>query len=165
VSARPILQYLGAVRRLAVVLATALACAHSPAPPPGPRPLTGQIQLQRGEASVNLDLRYELKPGRELEISANLRGVGPGSVGPVQVELRPTGLVLDGEATWTGEAASGQTASHTWRLRPEADGVARVEVRQGVAGQALDTATTAGFRVSADAIRLCGTADCAGEAP
>ena len=151
--------------RLALLLAAALACAHSPTPPPGPRPLSGQIQLQRGEASANLDLRYQVKPGRELEISVALRGVGTGSVGPVEVALNPTGPVLEGPATWTGEAGSGQTAEHTWRLRPAAEGVAQIEVRHGFAGQALDLATTAGFRVGADAIRLCGTADCAGEDP
>ena len=152
------------MRRSVLVLVFALACAHSPAPPPGPRPLTGSIQLQRGESGVHLDLRYEAK-GRELEISATLRGFGPGSAGPVQVELRPTGLVIDGDPAWSGEAASGQSAAHTWRLRPEADGAARLEVLQGLAGQALDTATVVGFRVGPDAIRLCGTADCAGEGP
>lgn len=152
------------MHRLAVVLAAALACAHSPAPPAGPRPLTGTIQLQRNDASAGLELRYQAN-GRELEILATLRGAGTGSVGPVRVELRPVGLVVDGEATWTGEAATGQEATHTWRLRPEADGVARVEIGYEAADGALEGGATAGFRVTSDAIRLCGTADCAGEDP
>jgi hypothetical protein len=155
-------------RVAAVVLLFALACAHSPAAPPGPRPLTGAVQIQRAEASLDLALRYEIRgegAGRQLEISAELRGAGSGSVGAVTVELRPDGFGLEGPAAWTGEAAAGQSASNTWRLRPSGEGIARVEVRHGLAGTELDTTTTAAFRVGADAIRLCATADCAGEQP
>lgn len=150
-------------RVAAVVLVSALACAHSPAPPPGPRPLTGTVQIQRSDATVDLALRYQVRDGRQLEISAELRGGGSGSVGGVTVELRPDGFSLDGPAAWTGEAAAGQSASNTWRLRAAAEGIARVEVRHGLAGAALDTTTTAAFRVRADTLRLCATADCAGE--
>lgn len=149
--------------RLALVLAAALACAHSPAPPPGPRPLTGALQLVRNDATVDLELGYQVV-GRELEILAVLRGSGSGSVGPVTVVLRPTGLDLEGgAATWTAEAATGQQANHSWRLRPAADGVARVEIGYTAADGALEGGATAGFIVTRDAIRLCGTADCAGE--
>lgn len=151
------------VRRLALAALLVLACAHSPAPPPGPRQLTGTAQIQRGEATVELTFRYEVHPGRRLEISAELRGGGSGSVGAVAVELRADGLVLADPPTWTAEAAAGQTASNTWRLDPEAEGLARIEVRHGVAGSELDSSTTATFRIGADAIRLCATADCAAE--
>lgn len=153
------------VRLVALLALLVLGCAHSPAPPAGPRALAGSSQIQRGEATVELTLRYEVRDDRRLEISAELRGGGSGSVGAVAVELRPEGLVLDGAATWTAEAAAGQTASNTWRLQPAAEGVARVEVRHGLAGAELDGTTTAAFRVGADTIRLCATADCAGEAP
>jgi hypothetical protein len=152
------------MHRLAVVLAAVLACAHSPEPPPGPRPLTGKFQIQRNDAGAVLETRYQAA-GRELEVLAVLRGSGTGSVGPVRVELKPTGLVLEGDPVWTGEAAGGQEATHTWRLRPEADGVARVEIVYSAAEGALEGGATAGFRVTSDAIRLCGTADCAGEDP
>lgn len=152
-----------AVPRLcALALASALACAHSPAPPPGPRPLTGTVQFSRGDATADLALRYELSGARELEISAELRGGGGGSVGAVEVELRPDNFALSGPASWTGDAAADERASNTWRLRPTGEGIARVEIRHGLAGTEPDTIVTA-FRVTPDAIRLCATADCAGE--
>ncbi|MBZ5715978.1 hypothetical protein [Nannocystis pusilla] len=152
-------------RLVALPLLLVLGCAHSPAPPPGPRTLAGRAQIQRAEATVDLTLRYELREGRTLEISAELHGGGSGSVGAVAVELRPDGFELAGPASWTAEVAAGETASNTWPLRPAQEGIARVEVRHGLAGGELDGSTTAAFRVSADAIRLCATADCAAEAP
>lgn len=152
------------VRRLALAALLAFACAHSPAAPPGPRQLAGAAHMQRGEATVELTLRYEVHPERRLEISAELRGGGSGSVGAVTVELHPDGLALDDPPTWTAEAAAGQTASNTWRLHAEAEGVARLEIRHGLAGGELDGSTSAAFRIGADAIRLCATADCAAEA-
>lgn len=149
-------------RLCALALASLLACAHSPAPPPGPRPLTGAVQFSRGDATADLALRYELLGGRELEISAELRGGGSGSVGAVEIELRPDNFALSGPASWTGDAAAGERASNTWRLRATADGIARVEIRHGLAGTEPDS-TVATFRVTPDAVRLCATADCAGE--
>ena len=155
------------MHRLAAVLVLALACAHSPAPPPGPRPLGGSAAIQRGDADVSLALRYQLPEPKLLEISAELRGGGSGSVGAVTVELHPDGLDLEGDAAWTAEAAAGQSVSHSWRLRPSRDGVVKLEVRHGLPdkGAALDTTTIAAFRVGSDAIRLCATADCADVEP
>lgn len=150
------------MHRLALALAAALACAHSPPAPSGPRPLTGTIQVQRNDASAGLDLRYQAV-GRELEIQAVVRGSGTGSVGPVTVVVEPTGLVLEGDATWTAEVAAGQEATHRWRLRPAADGVVGVKIAYEAADGALEGSATPGFIVTSDAIRLCGTADCAGE--
>lgn len=152
------------MHRLAALLAAVLACAHSPEPPPGPRPLTGSFRIERNDAGAVLETRYQAA-GRDLEVLAVLRGAGTGTVGPVQVTLKPTGLVLEGDPVWTGEAAAGQEATHTWRLRPESGGVVRVEIVYTAADGALEGGATAGFRVTSDAIRLCGTADCAGEEP
>lgn len=153
------------VRLVALLVLLVLGCAHSPPPPSGPRVLAGSAQIQRAEATVELTLRYEVREGSALEISAEWRGAGSGSVGAVAVELRPDGFELAGPAAWTAEVAAGETASNTWKLRPTTEGIARVEVRHGLAGSDLDGITTAAFRVGADAIRLCATADCAGEAP
>lgn len=127
--------------------------------------LAGSAQIQRAEATVELTLRYQVREGSALEISGELRGGGSGSVGAVAVELRPEGFELADPPIWTAEVAAGEAASHTWKLRPLAEGIARIEVRHGLAGGDLDGSTTAAFRVDADAIRLCATADCAGEAP
>jgi hypothetical protein len=153
------------VRLAALVALLVLGCAHSPPPPAGPRVLAGSAQIQRAEASVELTLRYEVREGSALEISAELRGGGSGSVGAVAVELRPDGFELASPATWTAEVAAGEAANNTWKLRPTGEGIARVEVRHGLAGSDLDGSTTAAFRVGPDAIRLCATADCAGDEP
>lgn len=156
----PRLRYPPLVPR-ALALALLLACAHSPPAPAGPRPLAGQISIQRGDAAVSLDLRYQVVgvSGRELEISAELRASGAGGVGPVLVELAATGLTLGGPAEFTADLSAGQSATHTWRLQPAQDGVARVELRHGLAAGPRD-ASAFSFRVDPDKIQLCATAEC-----
>lgn len=150
-------------RLAALPLLLALACAHSPEPPPGPRPLTGRAQLYHGDASAALELRYQVTAARELEIVADLLGAGAGSVGTVEVELAAEGFTVAGEPVWTAEVPAGGRVGHTWTLAPTGEGLAKVRVSHGLAGQPRSEAASATFRVEADAIRLCATADCPAE--
>jgi hypothetical protein len=134
-----------------VLSALLLACASSP-PPPSERPLAGTSSVQRNAATLELRSYYSVKPDRSVELLVDLTPGGTGSVGPVDLALTTDGFLIDGPATWQGEAAAPKTRV-TFVLRPQGDGGkwARV-IFKSAAGESSSFST---FLVTPDEIRLC----------
>ena len=147
------------MRRLALALALTLACAHSPPPPPGPQPLAGDGALMKDRASVAIRLRHEVLADRVVALHIDLSASGEGSVGPITWTATADGFLLEGASAWNGELATGQQTTQVLRLRPTAEGVARVTITYGTADVPDAGAITVPFLVSADAIRPCTAAD------
>ena len=143
--------------RLACLLAAllTLGCAHSPAPPPGPRPLGGDANLMRGDATLAVRLRYEVASARSIVLLIELAGSGSGSVGAVEVELAPDGFALDGPATWTGEVAAGRREDLRFPLTLTAGKLGRVTVTQGIVGAPANDPVVLRFVIEDDEIRAC----------
>lgn len=157
------------MRLVAVLMLLTLGCAHSPAPPPGPRPLGGDANLMRGDATLAARLRYEPTDARSLVLLVDLEGKGTGSVGPIAVGVAPDGFEIDGPSTWTGEVAAGARQELRFPLRLIADKFASVTVTFGMVGAEAVTLHEARFLREDDEIRACQASEEAcrgpGEAP
>ena len=150
------------MRRVAP-LALALACAHSPPAPPGPQPLAGAGELRVGDGAVTFRLAHEPLPDRVLALHVELRATGH-LVGVVTWSLALDGFDAAGSTAWSGELPPAGHLREVVRLRPRGDGVARVTLTYGLAGQPDLGAITVPFLVTADAVRPCQPADqCAAE--
>lgn len=157
------------MRLVAVLMLLTLGCAHSPAPPPGPRPLGGDANLMRGDATLAARLRYEPTGARSIVLLVDLEARGAGSVGVVEVEVAPGGFAVDGPAKWTGEVAAGARQEVRFPLRLVANKVARVTVTFGMVGAEAVKLHEARFLREDDEIRACQVSEEAcrepGEAP
>ena len=143
------------MRLAAILMLVLLGCAHSPAPPPGPRPLGGGGTLIRGDATLAVGLRYEPTGARSLVLLVELAAKGTGSVGPVTVGVMPSGLEVDGPATWTGEVTAGARQELRFPLRLVAAKVARVTVTFGLVGASAVQVHEARFLSEDEQLRAC----------
>ena len=148
--------------RLPCLLAAllALSCAHSPTPPPGPRPLGHDVNLSRGEATLGLRFRYEVAADRSLALLVELQSGGSGSVGAVELGVKPEGFVVEGAASWQGELAPGGRHEQRFVLRPTTAGVATVTIDHAIVGVLKGDPVVLRFRVDGDDVRPCAASDC-----
>lgn len=142
--------------RLAPVLALvlAVACAHSPTPLPGPRPLGNDATLARGEATLSLRYRYDLKADGAVELLIDLAGAGTGTVGTVELAVTAIGFDIAGSPTWSGPVEAGTATTQRVLLRPTAD-FGEVTVKHGIAGAAAGEPAVFRFMRTDDQIRPC----------
>lgn len=148
--------------RLPVLLAVLLAasCAHSPPPPPGPRPLGHDVDLARNDATLALRFRYEVAADRALTLLVAVLSGGSGSVGAVEIAVKPDGFEVDGAASWRGELAAGGREEPRFVLRPVTTGIASVTVEHAIVGALQGEPVVLRFKISSDKIWPCATSDC-----
>lgn len=148
--------------RLPVLLAVLLAasCAHSPPPPPGPRPLGHDVNLARNDATLALRFRYEVAADRALTLLVAVESGGSGSVGAVELTVKPDGFVVDGAASWRGQLAAGGREEPRFVLRPVTTGIASVTVDHAIVGALQGEPVVLRFKIASDKIWPCATSDC-----